>query len=216
MNHASLMNRRLPWLAAAALSLLAVSAGAQTKAELAARVVKLQQPAIDSMARGIAGDTAQRVLQAAGQALAAMPNDIRQPLGKQIEGDVKGFYDEIEPKLRESAARLGPTTIGPMLEERFSEEELKQVAAWLDSSAAKKFQQLGGEMQTQMSRKLIEDTRGTIEPRLKVLEQTLQKRFAQSAAAAASAAAASAPAGKPAPAPAKPASAPAAKAPIKK
>ncbi len=198
------MNRTLPWLAAAALSILAVSANAQTKAELAARVVKLQQPAIDSMARGIAGDTAQRVMQAAGQALANMPPDIRQPLAKQIEGDVKGFFDEIEPKLRESATRLGPTTIGPMLEERFSEEELKQVATWLDSSAAKKFQQLGAEMQTQMSRKLIEDTRGAIEPRLKVLEQSLQKRFAQAAAAAASAP------------PAKPASAPAAKAPAKK
>lgn len=201
------MKRTLPWLAAAALSLCAAGASAQTKAELAARVVKLQQPAIESMARGIAGDTAQRVMQAAGQALANMPPDIRQPLAKQIEGDVKGFFDEIEPKLRESATRLGPTTIGPMLEERFSEEELKQVATWLDSSAAKKFQQLGGEMQTQMSRKLIEDTRGAIEPRLKVLEQSLQKRFA-AAAAAASASAASAPA--------KPASAPAAKAPAKK
>ena len=43
MNHASLMNRTLPWLAAAALSILAVSANAQTNAPLAPRVVTLQR-----------------------------------------------------------------------------------------------------------------------------------------------------------------------------
>lgn len=207
MKHALPMNRFLPWLAAAALSLCAAGASAQTKAELAARIVKLQQPDIDSMARGIAGDTAQRVLQAAGQALQNVPPEKREALGKQIQADVKAFYDDISVNLRDSASRQAPTTIGPMLEERLSEDELKQVAAWLDSSAAKKFLQMGGDMQTQMSRKLVEDTRASIEPKMKALEQTLQKRFS-AAAAAGSAPAASAPA--------KPASAPAAKAPAKK
>lgn len=206
MKHALPMNRFLPWLAAAAMSLCVAGASAQTKAELAARIVKLQQPDIDSMARGIAGDTAQRVLQAAGQALQNVPPEKREALGKQIQADVKTFYDDISVNLRDSASRQAPTTIGPMLEERLSEDELKQVAAWLESSAAKKFLQMGGDMQSQMSRKLVEDTRASIEPKMKALEQTLQKRF--SAAAAGSAPAASAPA--------KPASAPAAKAPAKK
>jgi uncharacterized protein len=181
------MLRPLPGLIAAALALVAGAAMAETKAELAARIVQLQQPALEAMARGIAGDTAQRVLQAAGQAMATVPQDKREALGKQVEADVKAFYADIEPKLREAASKSAPSTLGPLFEERFSEDELKQVAAWLGSSAAKKFQQLGGEMQTLISRKLVEDTRTVVEPKLKVLEQSLQQRFAAFPPSAASA-----------------------------
>jgi hypothetical protein len=187
-----------PALLALALA-LAPAVQAQTKKELAAKVVQLQQPAVDALAAGIARDTAARMMDAAGQALGNVPADKREALAKQVQADIKAFYDDVQVKLHDSAVKNAPSTPGPMLEEKFTEDELKQIATWLESPAAKKYQQLGGEMQTQMSRKLIEDTKPAVEPKLKTLEQTLQKRFA----AAAPAGAASAPAG------AKPASAPA-------
>lgn len=189
-----------PALLAIALLALAPAVHAQTKKELAAKVVQLQQPAVEALAAGIARDTAARMMDAAGQALGNVPADKREALAKQVQADIKAFYDDVQVKLHDSAVKNAPATLGPMLEEKFTEDELKQIATWLESPAAKKYQQLGGEMQTQMSRKLIEDTKPAVEPKLKTLEQTLQKRFAQAAPAGA----ASAPAGaKPASAPAK-------------
>lgn len=170
----------------------AASASAGKK-DLVAKVLKLQQPAIDGLARDVARETAQRVLQAAGQAMMGVPPDKQEALGKQVQADVKAFYDDAEPRLRDTAAKLAPTTLGPMLEEKFSEDELKQIAAWLESPVSKKYQAIGPEMQSVLTRKLVEDTRTTVEPKLKALEATLQKRFSQAAP----------------PAPAKPASAPA-------
>lgn len=160
------------------VSLTGAPAGGGKK-EAVARVLKLQQPAIDGLASEVARETAQRVMQAAGQAIAGVPQDKQQALGKQVQADIKAFYDDAEPRLREAASRLAPTTIGPLLEEKFTEDELKQVAAWLESPVSKKYQALGPEMQSAMMRKLVDDTRPAIEPKLKALEQTLQKRFAQ-------------------------------------
>ncbi|WP_374674228.1 hypothetical protein [Ideonella sp.] len=167
---------------------------AQTKKELAAKVVQLQQPAVESLARDMAADTAGRLMSAAGPALARVPADKREPLAKQVQADVKAFYDEMLARLKDSAARQSPAILGPMLEERLTEDELRQVITWLESSAARKYQELGIDMQQAIARKITEDTRATMEPKLKALEQTLQKRFA----AAAPASGASAPA-KPAP-----------------
>lgn len=193
-----------PALLALALAAALPAAYAQSKKELAAKVVSLQLPAVDAMAAGIARDTAARLMDAAGQALGGVPEDKREALGKQVQADVKAFYDDILVRLHDSGVKNAPLVLGPMLEEKFSEDELKQIAVWLDSPAAKKFQQIGGEMQSQMSRKLVDDTRPAIEPKLKTLEQTLQKRFAQFApAGAASAPGPAASGAKPASAPAK-------------
>ncbi|HEX5683720.1 MAG TPA: hypothetical protein VFY73_06760 [Ideonella sp.] len=177
-----------PALLALALFAALPAAQAQTKKELAAKIVQLQQPAVDAIAAGIARDTAGRLMEAAGQALQGVPADKREALGKQVQADVKAFYDDVQVRLHDSAVKNGPLVLGPLFEEKFTEDELKQTAAWLESSAAKKYQQLGGEMQSQLSRKLVEDTRAAIEPKLKALEQTLQKRFSQAAPAGAASA----------------------------
>lgn len=174
------------------VSLTGAPAGSGKK-DAIARVLKLQQPAIDGLASEVARETAQRVLQAAGQAMAGVPQDKRQALGQQVQADVKAFYDDAEPRLREAAGRIAPATIGPMLEEKFTEDELKQVATWLESPVSKKYQALGPEMQAALTKKLVDDTRPAVEPKLKALEQTLQKRFAQVAPPKPASAPASAP-----------------------
>jgi hypothetical protein len=188
--------------AALALTLIASPAAqAQTKKELAAKVAQLQQPAVEALAREIGRDTLQRVGSAAGQLVGNLPADKREAVGKLMESDVKAFYGEVEGRLRESTAKAAMPALAGYLEEKFSEDELKQLAAWLDSAVAKKYQQLGGDMQAVLARTLIEDTKPQIEPKLKTLEDTLKKRFIAAAPPAASkpAASASAPALKPAP-----------------
>lgn len=183
------MTARLTFPAALALAAgltLAGPALAQSKKELAAKVVQLQQPAVEGIARSIAGQTAQQALQSAGQALGNVPADKREAVGKDIQADVKKFYDDIVPTLIDRATKDAPATLGPMLEAKFSSDELKQIITWLSSSAAKKYQQLGGEMQQAMAQKLIADTRGTVEPKLTALDQSLRQRLGLPPAAAAS------------------------------
>lgn len=148
------------------------------KKALAAKIAELQKPAIDSLARGIALDTVQRVGTAAGQAMSQVPADKREALGKEVQADLKSFHTDAEAKLRESAAKTAPAALATLMDERFTEAELKTIVAWLQSPVSKKYQQLGGEMQATLTRKLVEDTRGAVDTRFRTLEQSLQKRFA--------------------------------------
>jgi hypothetical protein len=181
----------------------AASQPSAAKKELIARIVLAQQGQVDAMARALAGQTSQQVLQVAAQALGQVPADKREALGKDIQADVKRFHDEIEPVLRERAAKLAPGAMGPVLDDKFSEDELKQVAAWLESSAARKFSQFAPDMAGALQQQLVTDTRSTVEPKLQALERSLRKRLGlpdaaaqPSAAASGSAAAKTAPASK--------------------
>ena len=149
----------------------------QAKKELIAKLLQLQQSGIDNVGRALAGQTSQRVLQAAGQAIPRLAADKREAAAKDVQADVKKFYDEIEPLLRKRAVDLAPATLAPVYEERFSEDELKQVIAWLESPVSKKFAQIDGEIAGTLAQKVVADTRGTIEPRLKALEASLAKRL---------------------------------------
>ena len=166
---------------AAAMALTALAAvapaQAQSKKELVAKVLQLQQSGIDNVGRALAGQTSQRVLQAAGQALPRLAADKREAVAKDVQADVKKFYDEVEPILRKRSNELAPTTLGPIYEERFTEDELKQIIGWLESPVSKKFQQTDGEIASTLAQKVVADTRPTVETRLKALEATLAKRL---------------------------------------
>jgi len=157
--------------------LLAVGAQAQTKKELAARVIELQQQDIQNAGREIAGGTAQRVLQAAAQAMGNVPQDKQKATFDEVQADIKKFHDDIVPTLTAQASKVAPATLSPILEERFSEEELKQIIAWLSSSASKKYAQVGPDMRGALQKKVIADTQGTIEPKLKALQASLRKKL---------------------------------------
>lgn len=179
------------WQAIVVAVLVAVggvgNAQAQTKKELVAKLLLLQQTGIDNVGRALAGQTSQRVLQAAGQAIPRLAADKREAAAADVQADVKKFYDEIEPLLRKRATELAPATLGPVYEERFTEDELKQVIAWLESPVSKKFQQVDGEIANTLAQKVVADTRATIETRLKALEASLAKRLGAPATASGSA-----------------------------
>lgn len=159
-----------------ALLLAAGATQAQTKKELAAKLLQLQQPGIENVGRALAGQVSQRALQAAAQAMPRVAADKREAVGKEVQADVKKFHDEVEPLLRDRAVKLS-ATLAPTIEERFSEDELKQVIAWLESPVSKKFAQVDRELGNSLAEKVVADTRGTVEPKLKALEAALAKRL---------------------------------------
>jgi uncharacterized protein len=166
---------------------------------LAGKIVVLQDASSENIGRAMASQTAQQVLQAAEQALGSVPEDKREAVAKDIQGDVRKFYGEVEPLLRARAQKLAPATLTPILMDKYTEDELKQVIAWIESPAFKKYQQVGADMQAALSKAVVDDTRATVEPKLKALEDSLRKRLGTPAAGT-TAPAASKPAAKAAPA----------------
>jgi uncharacterized protein len=196
------MIRHIAPLAVLTLALATVPAHAQNKKELVAKVVQLHMQGIENVGRVIAGQTSQQMLQAAGQALPRVPADKREAVGKEIQDDVKKFYDDIEPMLKKRAVELAPATVGAAYEEKFSEDELKVVIAWLESPVSKKYAQMDRDQGNALAEKVVADTRPAIEPKLKALEALVAKRLgvpAEGGASAPKAATPAAPKKKPTP-----------------
>ena len=182
------MKKRLIAMALVSGAALAHAQGATTpsspaKKELVQKLLILQQPGFDGLARNMVEQPAGQMMQAAGRALAQVPADKRDAAAKSIEADVKKYVDESVPIVRERATRLAPSTVGAMLEEKFSEDELKQLVAWLESPVNKKYLQLGPEMQGNFTQKLVAEVRPLIDPKLQALEQKVRATLGVAAVA---------------------------------
>lgn len=160
----------------AVLCTAAALAHAQTtKKELVQKVLTLQQPMIESISRSIAERPAIQLMQASGQAIQAnVAPDKREAVGKQVEADIRKFVDDAVPVLRERALKIAPSTLGAALEEKFTDDELKQMIAWLESPANKKLQQVGPEMQGAFAQKLTAEAAPLLDPKLQALQQRLR------------------------------------------
>jgi hypothetical protein len=169
-------------LAQAQTAAAPASPASPAKKELVAKLLQLQQPGIEMAARGIVERPAAQMMQEAGRVLQTMPADKREPIGKAIEADAKKYVEEALPPVRERAIKLAPSTLGVTLEEKFSEDELKQLIAWFESPVNKKFQAAGGEMQSNFLQKLVAEARPLIEPKLQALEQRMRSALGAPAA----------------------------------
>lgn len=149
------------------------------KKELVARLLKLQQPGIEGLGRTLAEEPAKQVVlsvQASG-VLQRVPAEKREALGKEIDADLRKYVDEVVPLVRDRAVQLAPGTMGPILEQRFSEDELRQLIALLESPVSAKFQAVAGEMQKALGAKLVAETKGAVEPKVQALRQAVSARL---------------------------------------
>ena len=165
-------------LASAALPVHSQTASSPAKKELVGRILKLQQPGIEAMARGLVEQPAIEML---GNAASALPSriakDKQESVAKEIQADAKKYVDDAVPAVQSRAVQLAPSTIGALLEQKFNEDELKQIVGIIESPVYGKFQAMGEEMQKALIEKLVADTRSTIEPKVRTLEQTIAKRL---------------------------------------
>ncbi|WP_317204012.1 DUF2059 domain-containing protein [Janthinobacterium sp.] len=95
----------------------------------------------------------------------------------EVVGEAKKFMDEATPMVQASAQKLIPSTVAPMLAERFSEDELRQMIAILESPVKRKFEALLPEMQKTLGEGVAADTRAVIDPKLQDLKQRIGLRL---------------------------------------
>ena len=166
--------RALAGNAACAVALvLAGTAAAQgnAKKELVQRVLQAQQFEIENVSRSIVERPAAQMMQEAGLAMQRqVPVEKREAIGKSIEAEVRKYIDDSYPLVRERALKLAPTTIGAVLEEKMTEDELRQLATWLESSTNKKFQQLGPDMRNSFIQKVLTESRPVVDPKIQALD----------------------------------------------
>lgn len=171
--------------ALAGLTLAAAAAAQGSKQELVAKVLQLQQPAVEAMARSMVEQPAVQILQqVAAVVRQRVPADKRDALFKEMQGDVRKFVDDTTPVVRQSAVKLAPSTLGTLLDEKMTEDELRELIRILESPVNRKFQSLGGEMQRSLVEKVSAETRTGVQSRLQALNESLGKRIAPYAGAA--------------------------------
>jgi hypothetical protein len=197
------LNPRWVWTAAVCAAALSTAAMAQTapataepsgsKKELSQRVVQLQTPGIEGMARQLVEIPAQQLL---GNVQLAVQQRVaeskRQAVWQQIEGDARRYVEDATPIVRDRALKVAPEVVGPILESRLTDDELRQVVQVLqsmESPAFRKYNSLMPEMFRALNERVVTDTRGTIEPKVRAMQESATKRFNQAAQPAPGAAA---------------------------
>lgn len=144
------------------------------KKELAQRLLTIQQPALESMARDLVERPARQMLGAADEVLQTrVPPEKRQAATQQIQDLMRTYVADANSVAKERASKVGQTSLGPLFEEKFTEDELRQLLTALESPAYKKFQQSLPELTSVYGQALVKDLEPTFEPKLKALEQSV-------------------------------------------
>lgn len=191
------MNSRKLGLALA-LALAAGSALAEpspAKKALIDKIVALQQQALaENLAASIVQGPLPQLMNGGRAALQQVPADKREATAKAMDAELKKFIDENVPYLKDKVSKAVPTTASALLDERFNEDELKQIVAWAESPVSQKFGLASVELQKAVAQKVMAEAGPTLEGRLKTLQTNLAKQLGiQPPPATASKPAASAP-----------------------
>jgi len=148
------------------------------KKELVTKVLALQQKAIEQMAQVMVERPALQMMQQASMALQTrVAPDKREAIAKKIQEDLNKYAADVGPQVRDQAVKLGPSTIGALLEEKFTEGELKELIGIMESPVNRKFAQLAPEFQKSLGEKLVAQSKASVEPKVKALEQAIVKHL---------------------------------------
>jgi hypothetical protein len=159
-------------------SLLAMplSALAQSKKELVQKLMVTQQPLIDNAAQNLAEQPARQLVNSAKQVLAqAIAPEKREATAKQVDAEIKKYLDAAVPLFKTSANKLSTSTVAPALEEKFTDDELKQLITILESPVLKKYQAaLPDLIGSNFLEKVVLDVRPQLDPKLQTVQNNLR------------------------------------------
>jgi hypothetical protein len=168
--------KRLAMMCAALALCSGAEAAGTNKQELVNKVLKLWH--VESIGESMLQQPVGNAVQQARVMLQgrAAPEK-RDAALNEIAEDARKFMDENKSVTRASAEKLIPTTIAPLLAERFTEEELKQIIAILESPVKAKFEAMVPELQKKLGESVAADTRTVIDPKLQDLQQRIGMRL---------------------------------------
>ncbi len=149
----------------------------QSKKDVIAKILKIQQPAIEALTMGVLSRPVNELAAKAAPALRNVPEVKREATAKQIDADLRKFMEDNAKPLVDKGLKLAPSTMGVALDEKFSEDELKQLLAWLESPVSKKFAESSQELQSLFTKKLIDDNGKQLDDKFIALQQNVAKQL---------------------------------------
>jgi hypothetical protein len=165
---------------ALALLLAAAAASAQpspAKKALIDKIVALQQQGSEGLAGSLVQAPLGQLTQQLRGAVHQMPAEKREATVKALDAELKKFVDENVPYLKDKITKAVPSTTSALLDERFNEDELKQILAWAESPVSKKFGTASAELQKAIVQKVMTEAGPTLEDRFKTLQGSLAKQL---------------------------------------
>jgi len=104
-------------------------------------------------------------------------SELQEAAMKDISQDAKKFLEDAAPVVNASAQKLIPTTVVPILAEKFSEDELRQIVAILESPVKAKFEAAAPEIEKALGEKIAAETGAAINPKLGKLTEDIGLRM---------------------------------------
>jgi hypothetical protein len=160
-------------------SLAANTSLAQTadpKQEWARKVVALQQgPELDRLVEQLAASTTQELLQNWGPKVQAIPEARQAQVKDELNAELKRYTSDVAGAIASKVAKVSADSLVPAYMERFTLDELKQIAAFFESPAIKKYQSSAPELGGVFIEKLVESTRADVSARADQFNNTAAK-----------------------------------------
>lgn len=147
------------------------------KKDLIAKLIAIQTANAENMAKTLVSAPLGPMGQEVRIAMQQVPAEKRETVAKAIDAEVKKFGDESVPLVKERIVKVAPEVIGKSLDEKFSEDELRQLLAWLESPLAKKFDAVSPEMGRAMQERLLVDMGPTLDTKLRTLRNNIVKHL---------------------------------------
>ena len=150
---------------------------ADSKIEWAAKVVALQQgPELDRLVEQLANSTTGELLQNwKPKVLASVPKPRQAQVNDELNAELKKYFDDVTRQIGAQVSKVSNDALVPAYIERFSIDELKQIAAFFESGAIKKYQATAPELGNIFIKQLVEATRADVAARANQFDSTAAK-----------------------------------------
>ncbi len=173
------MKKLIATFAVASLA-LAATVHAQTadpKLEWATKAVALQQgPELERLVIQLADSATQDILQNWGPKLQSDVAPAKMEQSKDsLNAELKKYFDDVTKTINAKVSKVSAAALVPAYMERFSLDELKQLVAFFESPAIKKYQSAAPELGNLFVKQLIEETRADVTARAKQFDDAAAK-----------------------------------------
>lgn len=147
------------------------------KLEWATKVVALQQgPELDRLVSQLSGSTTQELIANWGPKLEAnVSKSKQQKASDDLNAELKKYTEDTSELIGKQVGKVSADVLIPAYAERFSLDELKQIAAFFDSPAIKKYQSVAPELGNVFIQKLMEESRADVVARVKRFDDAALK-----------------------------------------
>jgi uncharacterized protein len=161
---------------APAMAAAPAATSSPAKHDLAKRWVAVQEPALETLARNVVELPARQLLAAAEPVLRGqVPADKREAVAKQLQEAARKYVDDTTPAVRKRAQELGQSDMQASIEEKYTEDELRQIVVFFESATFKKMQQTQPQIDQALQRKLVGEMQPAIEGKARALQVSMRK-----------------------------------------